>query len=245
MAADPDTQQGGAPVLLWLRRALRLRDNPALELALTLANADGSVGAGDRGRVAGCGGDVTAVGGGGLIPVYVMDEGTNRWTTGAASRRWLSHSLLALDLDLRRCGSRLLIRSGPANVEIPALVAETGARRVVADRRWEPAWVARDRTLADALGRIGAQMHTVITNLLFDPESVATRDGRPFTTFTPYWRACRQLPEPGAGSDAPDRLPEPSRWPRGQETISPPIAVPETWEPGERGAARRLTAFLE
>src|SRR5680860_105724 len=119
MAADPDTQQGGAPVLLWLRRALRLRDNPALELALTLANADGSVGAGDRGRVAGCGGDVTAaggggrgratvdrvVGGGGLIPVYVMDEGTNRWTTGAASRRWLSHSLLALDLDLRRCGS--------------------------------------------------------------------------------------------------------------------------------------------
>ncbi|MHB9149563.1 MAG: cryptochrome/photolyase family protein [Thermoleophilia bacterium] len=235
MTTDLDLQGSGRPVLLWLRRALRLRDNPALELALELAGGDHPAG----GRVDGRGR------GAGLIPVYVMDEGSGPWSTGAASRRWLAHSLTALDADLRRRGSRLVLRAGPARDELPALAAETGARHVVADRRWEPAWVQSDRELAEVLGRTGAQMHAVAANLLFDPESVRTRDGRPFTTFTHYWRACLELSEPVTGSDPPTYLPAPPRWPRSLEAPTPAPTGLETWAPGEEGAIRSLAAFLQ
>ena len=58
--------------LVWFRRDLRLRDNPALQAAL------------DAGHVP--------------VPVYVHapdEEGA--WRPGAASRAWLHRSLAALD----------------------------------------------------------------------------------------------------------------------------------------------------
>ena len=265
MTRDRDSRRTGPPVLLWLRRALRLRDNPALELALALAggahaaggwvdggnySAGGRVDRGERGGSGaggGGGGRVAggADGGGGLIPVYVMDEGSGPWSSGAASRRWLAHSLAALDADLRRRGSRLVLRAGPASDGLPALAAETGARHVVTDRRWEPAWVQADRELAEELGRAGVRMHAVAANLLFDPEAVLTRDGRPFTTFTPYWKACQEFSEPVAGCVPPTRLPAPSRWPGSLEAPAPARTGLETWMPGEEGATRSLAAFLQ
>lgn len=257
MTTRGDADRGSPPVILWLRRTLRLRDNPALQLALELAGVGRAGGgpAGDgragEGRGAGEGAAGGRAGGGGVIPVYVMDEGAGRWAAGAASRAWLLRSLASLDADLRRRDSRLLLRPGPALIQMPALATETGARHVVVDRRREPAWVEADRMLAEVFERAGVQVHEVTTDLLFDPESVLTRDGRPFTTFTPYWRACLRLSEPGAGSDAPDRLPAPSRWPQGLEAPAA-LPVPEpaastdaVWAPGETRAALSLAGFLE
>ena len=77
-----------APILVWLRRDLRLADQPAFHAAA----AGGA-----------------AAGGAPVVPVYVLDdEGAGSRALGGASRWWLHHSLTALDKDLRSVGSRLI-----------------------------------------------------------------------------------------------------------------------------------------
>jgi deoxyribodipyrimidine photo-lyase len=224
------------PVVLWLRNALRLRDNPALEEAIRVADEAGGPSAPAP-----------------IIPVAFPDLEGGRWTPGPASRWWLERSLESLNADLRTRGSRLVVRGGPAATGLPALVAQVDAGIVVADRRWEPERVRADEALFRALAEVGVELRRVSTDLLFDPEAVRTRDGRPFTTFTPYWRACLRLPRWHAGAAPPARLSPPPAWPddergerRAGEDRASEIRAPRDgqWEPGEVGAERALAGFI-
>ena len=94
----------GKPVILWLRRDLRLADQAAL---------------------------VAACAAGPVVPIYVLDdEGPRHRQLGAASRWWLHHSLANLDAALRARGSRLVLRRGPAARVLGDLAAELGADTV-------------------------------------------------------------------------------------------------------------------
>src|SRR5579871_5554380 len=96
------------PQIVWLRRDLRLRDQPAFHAA---AQA------------------------GPVIPVYVLaDETDGDRKLGGASRWWLHGSLEALAEDLAGHGSRLILRRGDAVEEIVRLARETGADAVHALR---------------------------------------------------------------------------------------------------------------
>ena len=96
-----------APVILWLRRDLRLADQPALAAAV---ESDAPV-----------------------IPVYILDDETPKHRKmGGASRWWLHHSLVSLDADLRKVGSRLILRAGKSNEILCALAKETGASAIEA-----------------------------------------------------------------------------------------------------------------
>lgn len=111
--------------LLWLRRDLRLHDQPALAAAL----ADGPV-----------------------VPVYVLDDETPRHRQmGGASRWWLHHSLAALDADLRARGSRLILRRGRSEAVLADLAAETGATRIHAVRHYEPWWRNAERAVGQQI----------------------------------------------------------------------------------------------
>lgn len=111
--------------LLWLRRDLRLHDQPALAAAL----ADGPV-----------------------VPVYVLDDETPRHRQmGGASRWWLHHSLAALDADLRARGSRLILRHGRSEAVLADLAAETGATRIHAVRHYEPWWRNAERAVGQQI----------------------------------------------------------------------------------------------
>src|SRR5689334_20453394 len=114
--------------LVWLRRDLRLADNPALTAA--------------------------ARGGGAVVPVYVWDPGADgAWAPGAAARWWLARSLTALAAALAHRRSRLIVRAGDTATTLAALVRKTGAGRVVWNRPAEPAAAALDRRVEAALGR--------------------------------------------------------------------------------------------
>ena len=88
--------------ILWLRRDLRLADNPALQALLEDGFAP--------------------------LPVFVHapDEDAP-WQPGAASRAWLHHSLQSLGARFAALGSRLLLRQGDSLGALRRLAAESGA----------------------------------------------------------------------------------------------------------------------
>jgi deoxyribodipyrimidine photo-lyase len=216
-----------SPTLLWFRQDLRLQDNAAFVAAVAR--------------------------GGPVIPVYVLDdEAEGAWKPGGASRWWLHHSLAALDEALRGRGSRLVLRTGAAAVEIPALCEETGAGAVYWNRRYEPASIARDKALKAHLGSGGVEAKSFNSALLFEPHTIANKQGRPFQVFTPYWRHCLTLPVPDPVESPRGALPAPDRWPRSARLEEFGLLPRMTWadgfarhgRPGEAGAQAQLAHFV-
>ena len=217
-----------APAIVWFRQDLRLADNPALLAA--------------AGR------------GGPVIPVLVWaPEEEGGWEPGGASRWWLHRSLASLDADLRRQGSRLVIRRGPSLEAIRGLISETGADAVYWNRRYEPHAVERDRAVKAALRDDGILAQSSNAVLLFEPWQIHTGAGGPYQVFTPFWKACLAAGEPPDPEPAPTRIAAPERWPAGVELdklgLDPDMAWTEglarEWTPGETGAGERLDEFRE
>ena len=219
----------GTTTLVWFRRDLRLADNPALAAAV----AEGDC----------------------VVPVYVhAPEEEAPWAPGAASRWWLHHSLGALDAQLRQRGSSLVIRRGPSLQSLMQLARDAGASRIVWNRLYEPALVARDTQIKAALREQGFDCESYNAALLHEPWEIRTGQDGPYRVFTPFWRACMQkLDTQPAPTPAPRRLKAPatsaSSVPLDELELRPRIAwdaqFPAHWTPGETGAHIRLAAFCD
>ena len=116
--------------LVWFRQDLRLADNPALTAALT----DGAA----------------------VIPVYIFaPEEAGDWAPGGASR-WVAASQ---PRGARRpiwpaCCSRLCLAAGSDSLTaLLALAKACRATRVVWNRRYEPALIARDQQIKASFAR--------------------------------------------------------------------------------------------
>jgi deoxyribodipyrimidine photo-lyase len=214
--------------IVWLRQDLRLDDHAALRAA--------------------------ARRGGAVLPVFLWSPDEQEpWAPGAASRWWLHQSLLALDAALRKIGSRLILRRGPALDALRELAAATGAGKILWSRRFEPAARARDEGLLRGLRENGIEAELVGGALLFDPAELKTKSDRPYQVFTPFWKACLARPEPAAPLAAPRRLAAPTRWPASLPLesleLEPRIhwagGLDKAWTPGEHGARNRLRRFAK
>jgi deoxyribodipyrimidine photo-lyase len=209
------------PVVVWFRQDLRLADNPALDFA--------------------------AKSGKPVICLFLLDE-SGDWQSGAASRWWLHHSLAALDASLKARGGGLVLRQGPAAAAIKALMAETGADQILWNRCYEPFARARDTALAE---EFTGQTETFNAALLFEPWEIATRTGKPFRIFAPFWNALREKPSPGGPRPAPEKLqfadiPASDRLDSWKLTPSQPDwAKGFAWQPGEETAQRVLADFRD
>ena len=116
--------------LVWFSLDLRLTDNPAIEKALAAQEP--------------------------MIPVFIWaPEEESPWSPGAASRWWLHQSLRELDAALATRGSRLILRRGPTADTLLGLAAESGAKSIIWNRRYEPAAIARERQIGQAFARGG------------------------------------------------------------------------------------------
>jgi deoxyribodipyrimidine photo-lyase len=214
------------PTIVWFRHDLRLDDHPALAAAA----ARGSV-----------------------VPVFIWAPEEERpWEPGAASRWWLHQSLERLAAALAKAGAPLVIRRGPSLDALRTVAKECAATHVVWNRRYEPAVIARDTALKQPLTAAGLVAESFNGSLLFEPMRVATKEGKPYQVFTPFWRALLTKEEPAEPVAAPRRL-------RGVEqalksleieslgllpTIDWAATMRETWTPGEVGAGAGLEAFL-
>jgi deoxyribodipyrimidine photo-lyase len=82
--------------LLWLRRDLRVHDHPALHGALAAGEA--------------------------VVPVFCLDDRLLHGRHRSASRtQFMLQALSDLDGSLRERGSRLIVRAGAPERELPAL----------------------------------------------------------------------------------------------------------------------------
>lgn len=213
------------PLILWLRRDLRLADQPMLAAAAA------------TGRL--------------VVPVFVLDPETE--ALGAAPKWRLGLAVAAFAKALEGLGVRLVLRRGPALAALRALVAETGAGGVWWSRLYDPASVARDTGVKAALKAAGLEARSFAGHLLHEPWEIETGQGGFYRVFTPYWKAMRGLPVPVPAA-APLHLRGPAVWPasdrledwrlgaamhRGAGVVLRHQAV------GEAAARAKLAAFLD
>lgn len=216
------------PTIVWFRQDLRLADNPALAAA---AKA------------------------GAVIPLFILDDETpGRWKIGGAARWWLHESLAALSADLEKRGLRLILRRGHAAEIIDDLVRETGAQEIAWNRLYEPFHIARDKAIKASLETRGVRVQSFNASLLAEPWTIATGAGEPYRVFTPFWRSASATVKDDSPTAAPKLLRPPAAWPRSDDLASWRLkptkpdwasAFPDHWSPGEVGARKRLSTFLE
>ena len=221
-------KDGLNPSIVWFRIDLRLADNPALQTAI------------DRGSA--------------IVPVFIhAPEEEAPWSPGGASRWWLHQSLEALAADLLKAGSRLVVRQGSSLATLRSLVKETGASAIFWNRRYEPAVIAHDQKIKDALRADGLEVESFNGALLHEPWTIQNQSGKPFQVFTPFWRNCLTKPDPADALPAPRKLIAPPSWPKSLALdaleLEPKInwadGLRATWQPGEAGAAISLKQFLK
>lgn len=175
------------PALVWLRRDLRLGDHPALCAAMAQ--------------------------GGPVIAVFIRDAQVD--ALGAAPKWRLGLGLAELARRLEARGSRLILRSGPAEEALAALAAETGASAVHWTRGYDPGAIARDLAVKAGLRARGIKAESHPGHVLFEPWTVETGAGGHYRVFSPFWRAVRGREVP-APRPAPDRIPTPGLWPESE-----------------------------
>jgi deoxyribodipyrimidine photo-lyase len=213
--------------IVWLRRDLRLTDNPALAAATREYEH--------------------------VLPVFNWSpEEEDPWSPGAAQRWWLHQSLERLSEGLEAAGSRLILRRGPSIEVLRSLVTETAAEAVLWNRLYEPQAVSRDATVENALRDDGIVSESYNGSLLFEPCQIETGQGRPFRVFTPFWKTCLGKPPPRPPVPAPDQMRPLEQWPDSLPLdaleLLPRIpwyeGLEESWRPGESGAAAQLAEFV-
>ncbi|MEM6856412.1 MAG: deoxyribodipyrimidine photo-lyase [Pseudomonadota bacterium] len=203
--------------IVWLRRDLRLADNPALFEASK------------RGPV---------------VAVYVLDDALAKTHAyGGASRWWLHHSLEDLGRRLEERGSRLILRRGDCVEHLAQIAQELDAGAIHANRHYEPWWRNAERALGErvTLERHEGNFLTVMGSIttgsggqykIYTPFSRAVR-----AQFPPR----DELPEPELSAPASwptsddladwELLPTKPDWSGG---------IAEAWEVGEEAAHKRL-----
>lgn len=214
-----------APTIVWLRKDLRLADNPALAEACAR--------------------------GGPVIPLFILDPAE---PLGGASRWWLHHSLEALAQDCAVLGSPLVLRAGPPAELLLSLAGETGATTIVWNRRYEPQTIARDTVIKAALTEKGFDARSFNGSLLVEPSALRAHNGEPYKVFTPFWRTLAGFAPFAPPRPAPAALPAPlalvasdhlDDWSLLPHAPDWAAGLRATWQPGETAAAERLGDFLD
>jgi deoxyribodipyrimidine photo-lyase len=169
--------------IVWLRRDLRLHDHPALRAALDSADT--------------------------VVPVFCFDDGLlgGRHASGPRTQ-FLLECLAELDVALQARGSRLVLRHGSPQHELPALAAEIGAEAVHSSADVGPFARRRQREVRGALGDAVA-FHAHPGLFTVDRlDAIRTQGGDPYTIFTPFHRNWATHPRRDVLS-APRRMPAP------------------------------------
>ncbi|WFL77223.1 deoxyribodipyrimidine photo-lyase [Altererythrobacter arenosus] len=212
-----------SPQIVWLRRDLRMADNPALYHAASQ---------------------------GPVVAVYVLDdEAAGSHAYGGASRWWLHHSLESLLKSFGSRNARIILRRGDAVEELAKVAKEVGADTVHANRHYEPWWRKAQGKLAEQLD---LQLYDgnyllppgAVTTGSGDPYKIYTPFSKAVLEQFPPRDA---LPEPETLS-SPGRWPESDDLAEWNLLPTKPdwaTGIADFWEVGESAAHERLDWWAE
>ena len=150
--------------LVWIRRDLRCTDNATLAHALATCQE--------------------------VYVVFVFDT-TILDVLPRDDRRvaFIHDSVGELANTLTHARGALIVRHGDPVTEIPWLAKSLGVQAVFAGRDYEPAAVARDRSVARSLDELGIAFEGIKDQVIFEASEILTAQGEPYSVFTPYQRA--------------------------------------------------------
>ncbi|WP_316932139.1 deoxyribodipyrimidine photo-lyase [Nocardioides marmotae] len=204
--------------VMWFRRDLRLRDNPALLEAC----ADGAV-----------------------LPLFVLDP--RLWGPAGPTRRaYLAASLRSLDAALRGLGAPgLQVVEGDPVRRVPLAARAAGAERVHVAADFGPYGRERDAAVEQALAADGVELVRTGSPYAVPPGTVTSGSGDHYRVFTPFHRVWAEQDRP-APQDAPAHadwlaLDEGTV---GLPEVDPPDGL-ELPAAGEDATAVRWRAFLD
>ena len=208
--------------MVWFRRDLRLRDNPALRAAL-----EGH----DR-----------------IVPAFCFDERLlgGRHASGPRTQ-FLLECLAELRDGIADRGGRLFVRSGRPERELAKLARDAGCEQVHFAYDVSPFARRRGERVAAALREAGIEPVAHPGLNAVDVREIRTQGDKPYTVFSPFHRNWAGI-ERRETLRAPRRIPVPSRPAAGRLPKLADLGLrQEVSEPahgGESEARRRLDAFL-
>jgi deoxyribodipyrimidine photo-lyase len=199
----------------WIRRDLRLTDNQALQAALSHADV--------------------------VIPVFILDPNLlNSENVAQKKSAFLYEGLKALDHELQKRGSLLIVRQGSPLNTLHTLAHETGATRIFAEADVSPYATKRDSKVRQDL-----PLTLVLGVTVHPPEAMHKSDGTPYTIFTPFRRKWQQLHLPAAPIPAPEKLSGPLPIANLGVPDYPTQSAETLFPAGEAEARRRLEIFCD
>lgn len=214
--------------IVWLRRDLRLSDQPALTAACEACNE--------------------------VIPLFVFDDPLlESQIFGSACVNFMLGCLEDLAAALAARGLPLQWRRGEPVEEVVTAAREWKADVVYWNRDYEPGAIERDRAAQQHLAQTGVLVRTFKDHVVFEAEEVRGATGEPMQRYSAYrarwwtkWQATKPsiLPIPrtltaSKAAALPAPRPLPSAVALGYDLVTPWI------QPGERRAQKRLAWFLE
>lgn len=212
-----------ATVIYWFRRDLRLTDNTAMNAAAK----DGAQ----------------------VVPVYVLSDWQKKhgWT-GSIRQQFLCGCLESLSKNIVTLGSKLILRTGRADLEIEKLIKDTKASAVYFNRDYDPYGREMEKKVQAVCARYAVECHSFKDRVLHEAWEVLTGSGGPYRVYTPYSRNWTSLDKIaplgkpktiGTASTVPcDPLPTLDHW-------QLPTTAATLPAPGERAARERMKAFIE
>lgn len=199
----------------WIRRDLRLSDNQALSLAISSADW--------------------------VIPVFVLDPKlVGSANTSPKRLAFLYQGLNELDKDLRKMGSKLIVRRGNPSEVLLNLFRESGAEMIFAEEDFSPYARRRDGQVSEKL-----PLELVGGSCVSHPESILTKAREPYKVFSPYMRAWKAVHQISADQLAaiPISISTPSAIKGESLQADPGIELDSTFLPGENNALKKIREF--
>ena len=211
-------------IIFWFRQDLRIVDNPGLSKSLTS----------DK-----------------VLPIYILDDtNSNDFAMGAASRWWLHSSLRELNKNL---DNKLSLYIGDPSEILESLSSRFNIKGIFWNRCYEPWRIERDKKIKSKFIEKDIIVETFNSALLWEPWEILKSDNTPYKVFTPYYRkGCLMSESPRKPLSAPNldtlfedkenilQLDDLNLLPR----IKWYKEMEKLWEPGEKGAHKKLESFL-
>lgn len=148
--------------IFWFRRDLRLHDNTALFQALSSGKP--------------------------VLPIFIFDQHILDQLEDKEDKRvqFIYEALVALQKDLKKYKSSILILQGYPEKIFADLIQEYKVHSVFANHDYEPYAINRDRQIKKILEKAGIEFLTYKDQVIFEQDEIVKDDGGMYTVYTPY-----------------------------------------------------------